>query len=236
MNEAGQVIGHSNRWISGGMGSDNAWFYDPVLHQTFELVPSLRSDGLAFSVVGYLGEDGLVLGNYDLFDEMDNFVGTRAFYFTVADGLHDLGSLVDGGLTAHGWESLAMAIRGNGLGQIIGSGALISQAGQPFLLKPIEAELPGDFNHDGAVDAADYVVWRKGLGTIYTQDDYNIWRAHFGATLGSGSSQFGELPPSSTIPEPASALLFLSFAAIGVWRHRRGSPDRGSRQRNRRSI
>ena len=23
------------------------------------------------------------------------------------------------------------------------------------------AELPGDFNHDGTVDAADYVVWRK---------------------------------------------------------------------------
>ena len=31
----------------------------------------------------------------------------------------------------------------------------------------------GDFNHDGNVDATDYVVWRKGLGTTYTQDDYN---------------------------------------------------------------
>ncbi len=32
------------------------------------------------------------------------------------------------------------------------------------------ADLPGDFNHDGAVDAADYVVWRKNPGGIYTQE------------------------------------------------------------------
>ncbi|MEX0613722.1 MAG: hypothetical protein WD229_16505, partial [Pirellulales bacterium] len=37
--------------------------------------------------------------------------------------------------------------------------------------------LPGDFNFDGKVDAADYVVWRKGLGTTHTQNGFNIWRA-----------------------------------------------------------
>ena len=30
--------------------------------------------------------------------------------------------------------------------------------------------LPGDFNHDGTVDAADYVVWRKNPGGIYTPE------------------------------------------------------------------
>ena len=39
--------------------------------------------------------------------------------------------------------------------------------------------LPGDFNHDGTVDAADYVVWRKTDGT---QAEYNTWRTHFGQT------------------------------------------------------
>jgi hypothetical protein len=82
--------------------------------------------------------------------------------------------------------------------------------------------LPGDYNDDGNVDAADYVAWRKGLGTTYTQDDYNTWAANFGVTLGSGSLQFTALPLSSVIPEPRSALLFFSFAAIGVWRRRRG--------------
>lgn len=78
---------------------------------------------------------------------------------------------------------------------------------------------PGDFNYDGIVNAADYVVWRKTDGSDV---GYNAWRANFGTTLGSGSSQFADLPLSSAIPEPTSALLCLSFAAIGVWVHRRG--------------
>jgi hypothetical protein len=32
------------------------------------------------------------------------------------------------------------------------------------------------------VNAADYVVWRNCLGTIYTQADYNTWRTNFGET------------------------------------------------------
>jgi hypothetical protein len=80
--------------------------------------------------------------------------------------------------------------------------------------------LPGDFNQDGTVDAADYIIWRKGLGTTYTQDDYTTWRTNFGATFGNSASQFVALPLSSAIPEPMSVLLFLSFAAFGVWRHR----------------
>src|ERR1700742_3841341 len=35
------------------------------------------------------------------------------------------------------------------------------------------AHLPGDFNDDGHVDAADYLVWRGGLGTTFTQSDYD---------------------------------------------------------------
>jgi hypothetical protein len=63
--------------------------------------------------------------------------------------------------------------------------------------------LSGDFNSDGSVDMADYVVWRKGLGTTYTQDDYDIWLANLGATSGSGSGgdSFG------AVPEPTSLVL-----------------------------
>ena len=53
--------------------------------------------------------------------------------------------------------------------------------------------LVGDYNSDGVVDAADYVVWRKHLGTTFqlpnegtnaspgevTTADYDVWRAHF---------------------------------------------------------
>jgi hypothetical protein len=81
----------------------------------------------------------------------------------------------------------------------------------------VVAELPpGDFNQDGTVDAADYVVWRKGVGTTYTQTDYDTWRANFGTSLLAGS---GSAIPSAqslpAVPEPAT-LMIACVAAIGI--------------------
>jgi hypothetical protein len=71
---------------------------------------------------------------------------------------------------------------------------------------------PGDFNNDGTVDAADYVVWRKKLGTTYTQSDYDAWRANFGKTAGSGAA-LPSAEPLPAVPEPSSELLIM--LAIG---------------------
>ena len=80
----------------------------------------------------------------------------------------------------------------------------------------IRVVLPGDFNNNGTVDAADYALWQKGLGTIYTAADYNTWRTHYGKTAaGSGTS----LDATTTIPEPAS--LTLALLAIAALTHRR---------------
>jgi hypothetical protein len=66
----------------------------------------------------------------------------------------------------------------------------------------------GDFNVDGIVNAADYITWRKGLGATYAQADYDVWRAHFGPSAGSGADA------SAAVPEPA-ALVLLILAAAG---------------------
>ncbi len=71
------------------------------------------------------------------------------------------------------------------------------------LINP-NAALAGDFNGNGIVDAADYVVWRKGLGPTYTPSDYNVWRAQFGRTPGSGTG--AGLGDATTVPEPAVGL------------------------------
>ena len=67
--------------------------------------------------------------------------------------------------------------------------------------------LPGDFNGNGTVDAADYIVWRNGLGTA---SEYDVWKSHFGQTAGSaGTIEIG----SAAIPEPYS----LSLVVSGLW-------------------
>lgn len=68
------------------------------------------------------------------------------------------------------------------------------------------AGLAGDFNGDGSVDAADYAAWRDGLGTLYSEADYDVWREHFGDTLGSGAGEAA----SAAVPEPAAVLLFVT--------------------------
>ena len=228
LNNAGQVWGTSDRYNGGSTYlGDDPWLYDPVLDQTFSLHLSTRSDGYAGSSIRYLGEDGLVVGTYDLYDSLDNYLGSRIFYFTVADGLHDLGPLVDGGLAANGWEHLATALGANSLGQIIGTGARTGggDGSVTYLLTPLSG-LEGDYNNDGVVDAGDYVRWRNalaGIGTISNETaslgivdgaDYDFWKAHFGDTAGSG------VLSDATVPEP-SVLCFAVLGAIGLFARRR---------------
>jgi hypothetical protein len=79
----------------------------------------------------------------------------------------------------------------------------------------VVAELPaGDFNQDGAVDAADYVFWRDRVGTTFIQEEYDIWRADFGKTAGSGAA-LAVTDSSSSVPEP-SALVTTCIAAICI--------------------
>lgn len=90
------------------------------------------------------------------------------------------------------------------------------------------APIQGDFNHDGAVNAADYVMWRDQKGQsawgLAADADLNgkvddadlaIWRSHFGQTA-AGSAL-------AAIPEPAAvALLTTAISAFISLRQRTG--------------
>jgi hypothetical protein len=88
--------------------------------------------------------------------------------------------------------------------------------------------LPGDYNSDGIVDAADYTVWRDNLGSTTSlpnddtpgvgPDDYTRWKTNFGqeAIVGSGAVTSS---PSAT-PEPSCAIL-LAAALPAAWAVRR---------------
>ncbi len=91
----------------------------------------------------------------------------------------------------------------------------------------------GDYNRNGTVDAADYVVWRNQLGqtvpkcsgadancnTVIENLEYNTWRRNFGrtgSTVGAiaAGNEYGD--SAANVPEPTSFLSNLSIVAIAV--------------------
>jgi PEP-CTERM motif len=79
----------------------------------------------------------------------------------------------------------------------------------------------GDYNNNGAVDAADFVLWRDGgpLANDATAGvqpaDYDVWRANFGVGSGNGAAV-----GASAVPEPTSLLLIATGIAAFATRRR----------------
>jgi hypothetical protein len=97
------------------------------------------------------------------------------------------------------------------------------------------SELRSDFNGNGVVDTADYILWRKRAGQpaggspadgtgpggmpdgVVNEWDYDLWRANFGTRIVSSSQ--GSFPQ---VPEPNTALILgLSISIGGLARFRR---------------
>jgi hypothetical protein len=101
---------------------------------------------------------------------------------------------------------------------------LVNDQGTPSMAEWIQATtnimLPGDFNDDHVVNAADYTVWRNGLGSTYSPEEYDLWKANFGMTAGAGSAAASSV---QSVPEPASfASLTIGLAvAVAGRRYRR---------------
>lgn len=95
------------------------------------------------------------------------------------------------------------------------SNGVIYAFSEPFAVET----LAGDFNDDGAVNAADYTVWRDGgpllnetasIGVVDAAD-YTAWANNYGAT----SAALGV-----AVPEPTTLVLLAMAAAAGVARRR----------------
>jgi probable HAF family extracellular repeat protein len=143
-------------------------------------------------------------------------VGRQAFLWTAEGGIKNLRDLLlsSGATGLTGW-TLRQARGVSADGRVI-SGFGINPRGQveAWIATIAGPVLPGDFNNDGSVDAADYVVWRKGLATAHTQNDYDTWRAHFGQTAGSGAALPSAEPLPAATPEPPGLLLVIAVAAL----------------------
>jgi hypothetical protein len=92
--------------------------------------------------------------------------------------------------------------------------------------------LLGDYNTNGVVDAADYILWRDTLGSMgmdlaadgngngtIDPGDYDVWRSHFGNTSGgNGSGANSGLASNASLPEPPTLVVAAIFGIIGPMR------------------
>jgi hypothetical protein len=75
--------------------------------------------------------------------------------------------------------------------------------------------VPGDYNGNGKVDTADYVVWRNGDSPDDSQAGYDLWRANFGNPPGSGAAA------GAAVPEPATIVMLLACLGLLAGQRRR---------------
>jgi hypothetical protein len=92
-------------------------------------------------------------------------------------------------------------------------------------------QVPGDYNDNGVVDAADYVLWRGSEGTTgeglqadsnndnrIDIEDYNEWRSLFGNDRDDGHHHGS----GAAVPEPSALVFSIATALVflGRWRFR----------------
>lgn len=128
-------------------------------------------------------------------------------------------------LRANGTDLKAAGFQGNSFLRF----ALATNAGGPAvfaidnwrLIKSVVPGVPGDYNQNGIVDAADFVVWRNNIGpntipndpTPGTVDasDYTFWKGRFGANSASGSAL------ATSVPEPTTLCAGMIAVLAGCW-------------------
>jgi uncharacterized protein YkwD len=125
------------------------------------------------------------------------------FSFRIGSGTYDLQFLLDSGSFWVRDATLA--------GQNVDLGDLVAAA---------SASSIGDYNGNGIVDTADYVVWRNAFGQMsghlpadgngdgeVDADDYAIWRSHFGQ-VSTASGRSATLAFAKPVPEPRALWLW----------------------------
>ncbi len=100
-----------------------------------------------------------------------------------------------------------------------GLGSSQSDSGVIYQIQSLVDLLTADFNKDGDVDGADFLIWQANFGTVtgatsntgdanadgaVDGEDFLLWQAAFGGSGGEAAT---------TIPEPATAML-LAFCTV----------------------
>lgn len=99
----------------------------------------------------------------------------------------------------------------------------IAYGANSVTLAVVEATvLAGDYNQNGVVDTADYVVWRNSFGQTgpnlpadgngngqIDDGDHSVWKSNFGASIGGSANS-----SIQTVPEPGTLTLIAALLAL----------------------
>ena len=222
INDAGFAIGRSLEYV----GNDSQSYYAVrwnAAGQVTELghLPGGFKTGEAHDI----NEAGIAVGQAARPAEFGGFENV-AVYWDANGNAVDLNTLI---APRADWVlTTAWAISDSGW--ILGQGSHTDDGlsySRAFMMQiPIAVDLPGDYNGDGTVNAADYAVWRdnSGASVMLHNDttpgsviaaDYEEWQANFGDAIDEGNS-------GTNVPEPA-ALLLAAIAAAATFSRRMSS-------------
>ncbi len=156
------------------------------------------SNGVVVGAGSIVGEGGLLTGN-----------GT-------------LGTLSQGGRV---YETLTLPMDSSFVLTNASATINLTLTGQLFATYLIPST-NGDYNQNGKVDAADYVVWRNSMGQTgvglaadgngdnqITSADRTVWRSKFGQPAGSGAGEGQSF--AAAVPESSSLVLFIAGLVLG---------------------
>lgn len=222
--------GQQGLWLRAFEGGDG------VMSQT---VPGVAGGMYSFSAwskweIGYSG--GLGDPSVDTFIRMEFLDGTNNVIGSPQTlDLVTAGQMNDGewrqyslnGTSPAGTQSVRVSVGATGMFDSLTNPQ--SAFFDDLSLDVVVAGVPGDYNNNGTVDAADYVLWRNG-GPLQnevstpgatTAEDYTAWRARFGNTAAAGAGALA----AAAVPEPAAGVLAMLalLGGFGIGRGRRTS-------------
>lgn len=154
----------------------------------------------------------------------DDLGGGQLFSWSGAGMVADLQGWLAAPASNFGWMLIGDESRGQSAKRLNSRESTEPPNVPPTLV--VEYAFAGDYNDDGLVDAADYIVWRKWSGSAatlpnetetpgeVTAEDFGVWKTHFGTTRENHGTQ-----AITTVPEPGCGMLvFLGLGGIYlVW-------------------